>query len=80
MNLSDLASKAGGLIDKAADALPDSVKDQAGTFASKAGDLIDKANDLVPDSVKAHAGSLADKATHAATEALGKAADALSKK
>jgi hypothetical protein len=39
----DIADKAGDIVDKVEEKIPDSVKEKAGDLADKAGDLVDKA-------------------------------------
>lgn len=41
----DIADKAGDLVDKVEEKIPDSVKEKASDLADKAGDLVDKAKD-----------------------------------
>jgi uncharacterized protein YjbJ (UPF0337 family) len=84
MDLSNLADKAGDAAQDLAGKMPDGVKDQASGLAEKAGAMLgtaaEKLTDKLPDSVKDKAAGLADKAVEAATDALGAAADKLSRK
>jgi gas vesicle protein len=71
----DVKDKAGDLVDKIGEKIPDSVKDTAGDFKDKAGDLVDKVKDRLgfgddKQGVTDEAKERADDVAAAAKEAL----------